>query len=125
MARVKCKADFSKLEKFVKNKTSKRNVLPILDKYGERGVKLLRDATPIKTGKTASSWYYSISENKDYYIVSFNNSNVSNGVNIAVILQYGHGTRNGGYVQGIDYMNPALKTAFEELKNELIKEVKR
>ena len=126
MIRVKTKGDFKNTELYLKKHTDNRNIMPILEKYGARGVELLRQATPVDSSKTATSWNYEIeSEGNGEYHIQFTNSNVNDGVNIAIILQYGHGTRNGGYVKGVDYINPALKKAFEEMRDELIKEVKR
>lgn len=95
----------------------------ILKKYGEMGVAALKDATPVKTGKTASSWFYEIVKDDSGYQIKWNNSNINDGVNIAVILQLGHGLKNGGYVEGIDYINPALKDVFDGFLYELVKEV--
>lgn len=91
----------------------------IMEKYGSRGVKELREGTPKDTGETANMWRYKI----EPWGLSFFNDNVENGVSIAVLLQYGHGTRNGGYVQGINYINPALKPIFDDIARELRKEV--
>lgn len=95
----------------------------ILDKYGKEGVSALKSATPIRTGGTANSWYYEIARENGRVSLEFKNSNVVNHVNIAIILQYGHGTRNGGYVQGIDYINPALRPVFNKLASDAWKEV--
>lgn len=126
MIRVKTKGDFKNTELFLKKHADNRNIMPILEKYGARGVDLLRQATPVDSSKTSASWDYEIeSKGNGEYHIQFINNNVNDGVNIAIILQYGHGTRNGGYVKGRDYINPALKKAFEEMRDELIKEVKR
>ncbi len=125
MISVKHKGDFGRTETFLKKCSSQKNVMSLLEKYGKRGVELLSAATPVKTGKTASSWQYEIDNDGKEYHVYFTNSNVINGVNIAIILQYGHGTRNGAYIRGIDYINPAMREAFDELKNDLFKEVRR
>lgn len=106
------------------NKVSKMNTEKILKKYGEIGVQELQKATPKDTGYTASCWGYKIVKNKDGYSIVWTNSNVVNGIPIAVIIQYGHATRNGGYVQGVDYINPALKPIFEKLSNDVWKEVR-
>lgn len=95
----------------------------ILNKYGKKGVDALSAATPVDTGKTAASWYYEIIQNEDESTIVWKNSNVNKYVNIALILQYGHATRNGGYVTGIDYINPALRPIFEELAEAAWKEV--
>jgi len=125
MISVKTKSDFSKMENYLKRINDKRRIMSMLNKYGERGVDLLSSATPVDSSETANSWSYEINENRGRYSVQFDNSNVNDGVNIAIILQYGHGTKNGGFVQGRDYINPALKTAFDELMSELTREVGR
>ena len=99
--------------------------LSILNRYGEEGVQALANATPKDTGLTASSWQYRIVHGKDSVSITFDNTNIQNGVPIAIILQYGHATRNGGYVQGIDYINPAVRPIFERLAEESWEEVKR
>lgn len=100
-----------------------RNIWPILEKYGQKGVEALAEATPKATGKTAASWSYEIKMEKTGAVLSWKNANIVDGVPIAVILQYGHGTRNGGYVQGVDYINPAMKPVFDAIRDELWKEV--
>lgn len=116
------RGDFSNLEKFLKN--AKQSVQSVdLNKYGQEGVAALMSATPVDTGKTASSWTYEIREEQGETILSFNNSNIQNGVPIAVILQYGHGTKNGGWVQGRDYINPAIQPIFDEIANKAWREV--
>ena len=122
MIRVRHKGDFGKTIKFL-TKMKKQDKFYLLDKYGKRGVELLASSTPVDTGKTASSWRYEIHQSDDRYTVEFFNDNVQNGINIAIILQYGHGTRNGGYVRGSDYINPAIQTAFDEMADALWKEV--
>lgn len=94
-----------------------------LDKYGRIGVKALKDATPKDTGKTADSWDYTIERTDNSVRIYWENSNVVDGYNIAVILQYGHGTRNGGYVVGRDYINPAIQPVFDEIANSAWKEI--
>lgn len=95
----------------------------ILDKYGQMGVDALASATPIDSGKTAASWTYEISYAGDGASISFINTNTNKNVNIAIILQYGHGTRNGGYVQGRDYINPAIQPIFDKITEDLWNEV--
>lgn len=119
---IESKGDFSKTKSFLK-KSSKVNVDSILHKYGQIGVSALSTATPKDTGKTASSWYYTIEKNDGRYSIVWSNSNVVNGVPIAIILQYGHGTKNGGYVSGKDYINPATKKVFEKIADEVWREV--
>lgn len=94
-----------------------------LDKYGQMGVKALRDATPRDTGKTANSWDYIIERNKDSVTITWTNSNENRSVPIALLIQYGHATRNGGWISGIDYINPALKPIFEQIATSAWKEV--
>ncbi len=94
-----------------------------LEKCGQKGVDALRQATPKRTGFTSESWSYEIHTYPGKIEIVWKNSNIVNNVPIAVILQYGHGTRNGGYVQGIDYINPAMKPIFEEIENDIWKEI--
>lgn len=102
---------------------AKKFRLTDLEKYGEEGVRALSAATPVDSGKTAGSWYYEIIQNDDGITIQWLNSNVVNYVNIAVILQYGHATKNGGFVQGIDYINPAMKEIFDKIADNAWKEV--
>lgn len=95
----------------------------ILDKYGKMGVEALRSATPVDTGETASSWYYEIQNDGSTATIEFHNSHINKGVPIAIILQYGHGTGTGGWVEGRDYINPAIQPIFDEMANEAWKEV--
>lgn len=118
----KQRGDFKKTENFLK-KSLGRDYRRILDRYGAEGVSALSAATPIETGETASSWSYEIIQNEGSISIVWNNSHVNKGVNIAVILQYGHGTRTGGWVEGIDYINPALRPIFDDLVNAAWKEV--
>lgn len=116
------KGDFSKLTRFLERvKGAVR--LSDLDKYGRQGVAALSSATPIDSGLTAESWYYEIENKKGSATITFYNSNIQNGVPIAIVLQYGHGTRNGGWVQGRDYINPAIQPIFDEIANEAWGEV--
>lgn len=116
------KGDFSKLDEFLKN-AKKKDRLKILNKYGREGVAALASATPVESGLTATSWHYKIINENGSSTIAFYNSNIQNGVPIAVILQYGHGTRNGGWVQGRDYINPAIQPIFDNLANEAWREV--
>lgn len=125
MIKITTKGDFKNTEAYLNKLKDTNRITSILNKYGERGVELLRIATPVDSGQTASSWGYEIDSNGDEHSIQFTNSNVNRGVNIAIILQYGHGTRNGGYVQGRDYINPAIRQAFDEMRDELIREVRR
>lgn len=116
------KGDFSKTKRYLERVKSAAR-LSILDKYGRKGVAALASATPTETGKTASSWFYEISHNKGSATITFSNSNINKGVPIAIILQYGHGTGTGGWVEGRDYINPAIQPIFDEIANEAWKEV--
>lgn len=122
MIEIKHYGDFKNTLSFF-NSVFKNNPENILKKYGEIGVKSLKEATPKDTGYTASCWGYEITKNKDGYSIIWTNSNIVDGVPIAIIIQYGHATRNGGYVSGIDYINPALKPVFEKIANEVWREV--
>lgn len=102
---------------------SQNNLLNILRKYGDMGVKALAAATPVDTGLTAASWYYEIVTRPGYYSLRWHNRNVQDGRPIAILLEYGHGTRNGGYVQGYDYIMPAIRPIFEQIEVEAWKEV--
>lgn len=116
------KGDFSKTTKFLERVKEAIN-LGLLDKYGREGVNALKSATPVDTGLTASSWYYELENKNGVARLTFNNSNIQNGVQIAIILQYGHGTNNGGWVQGRDYINPALQPLFDEITDRAWREV--
>ena len=116
------KGDFSKLTKYFE-RLKEIVKLGDLDKYGREGVAALSSATPKDTGLTADSWYYEIENKNGSAKITFNNSNIQNGVPIAIILQYGHGTRNGGFVEGIDYINPAIRPIFEKIANDAWREV--
>lgn len=124
MITFKHTGDFSKTTKFLKS-TKNVNITNILNEYGKAGVAALASATPIESGLTANSWYYEVEIKKGSYVIHFNNSNNQNGVPIAVILQYGHGTRNGGWVQGRDYINPAVQPIFDNITNKAWREVTR
>ena len=124
MIKFRQKGDFSKLTHYLE-KVKEIVKLGYLDKYGREGVAALASATPVDTGLTASSWRYEIQHGNDSVSIAFYNDNIQNGVPIAIILQYGHGTRNGGYVQGRDYINPAIKPIFDKITEDAWKEVTR
>ena len=116
------KGDFSKTTKFLTK--LKQNVdISTFEKYGKKGVAALASATPVDSGLTSNSWYYKIEKTNGSISLLFCNSNIQNGVPIAVILQYGHGTRNGGWVQGRDYINPAIQPIFDQIVKEAWGEV--
>lgn len=116
------KGDFSKLTRFLE-KAKETVGRGDLDRYGREGVAALASATPIDSGLTASSWYYEIENRNGSVTISFHNSNIQNGVPIAIILQYGHGTGTGGWVAGRDYINPAIRPIFDQIANDAWKEV--
>ena len=97
----------------------------LLDKYGRDGVAALSSATPVDSGNTANSWYYEIENKKGQVRINFLNSNINQGVPIAIILQYGHGTGTGGWVQGRDYINPEIQPVFDRILQDIWKEVTR
>lgn len=116
------KGDFSKTFSFLKNVKNK-NINPILSKYGQMGVDALSKATPVDSGETANSWNYKIENRNGQSTISWYNTNMVNGCSIAIILQYGHGTGTGGYVEGRDYINPAMKGVFDKIADQAWKEV--
>ncbi len=122
MITLTSKGDFKKTLNFLE-KLDHMQVRSILNKYGEKGVVLLREATPKRSGRTASMWHYEISESDGHYEIVWLNENINKGVNIALIIQYGHGTRNGGYVRATDYINPVLEEVFREMADEIWREV--
>lgn len=122
--RLKSKGDWSKTESWLKRIQTLKNARTILEKYGREGVAALAAATPVDSGETASSWDYEIVQNGDSTALIFTNSNTTyQGTPIAILLQYGHGNGNGGYVQGRDYINPAVQPIFDEIANKAWKEV--
>ena len=122
MITVESKGNFDNTEKLLKRIKS-RDYLKVLDKFGQQGVTALSGATPTRSGKTASSWDYEVLVSGGGVTLQWTNSNINNGVSIAIILQYGHGTRNGGYVVGRDYINPAMRPLFDKMADEVWKAV--
>lgn len=122
MIRFRQKGDFSNLSRFLERA---KNAVKIgdLDRYGKEGVAALASATPQDSGLTASSWYYEIKHENGSVTISFHNSHINKGVPIAIILQYGHGTNNGGWVEGRDYINPAVQPLFDKIADNAWKEV--
>lgn len=116
------KGNFSKLNSYLE-RLKEVVKLGDLNKYGRQGVQALSSATPIESGETANSWYYEINRTKESVSISFHNSNINNGVAIAIILQYGHGTGTGGWVEGRDYINPAIQPIFDKIAEDAWKEV--
>ena len=124
MITFKQHGDFRNLTNFLE-RAKEPFTLSILDDYGQEGVAALASATPIDSGNTANSWYYKIYRDNSSVSITFYNSNIQNGVPIAIILQYGHGTNHGGWVEGRDYINPAIQPVFDKIANEAWKEVTR
>lgn len=122
MIRIVQRGDFKKTERFFR-KALRKDYLTILEKYAAEGVAALSSSTPVRTGKTASSWGYEIKRTRNGATIYWTNSNIVNGVPIAVILQFGHGTNGGGYVQGLDYINPAMRPIFDKIAEQAWKEV--
>lgn len=122
MIRFRQKGDFSKLTRFLERAREGLHIGD-LDKYGREGVAALSSATPVDSGLTASSWYYEITNTKGTARITFYNSNLQNGVPIAIILQYGHGTGTGGWVEGRDYINPAIQPLFDKIAESAWREV--
>ena len=118
------KGDFSKRTNYFE-KVKEAARLSILDKYGREGVAALASATPVESGKTADSWYYEVKRQNGSATISFYNSNVNEGVPIAIILQYGHGTGTGGWVEGRDYINPAIQPIFDQIVDDAWREVNK
>lgn len=124
MIRFQQKGDFSKLNSYLE-RVKQAVKLSELDRFGREGVNALASATPVNSGFTASSWKYNIERNSNGAAIQFYNTNINKGVNIAIILQYGHATKNGGWVEGRDYINPAIRPVFDKLAEEAWKEVTR
>lgn len=124
MIKVTQKGNFEKITSYLM-RIKDKEFIKQLDVYGRRGVEALRNATPVDTGLTASSWYYEITQHGDRVTLAFHNSNVNKYVNVAIILQYGHGTGTGGWVEGRDYINPAIQPIFDQLAQEAWKEATR
>jgi Bacteriophage HK97-gp10, putative tail-component len=118
MISIKSSGSFKNLELFLGNLSSNA-AFAALESYGQRGVDALARATPVDSGLTAQSWTYKIIRKKGQYTIVWNNTNVQNGVNVAILLQYGHGTGTGGWVEGRDYINPAIQPVFDQIANEV------
>lgn len=122
MIKFKQKGDFKKVNSYFERLEEAIHV-GCLDRFGKAGVDALSKATPVDSGLTASSWDYEVEHSKNSVRLSFYNTNIQNGVPIAVVLQYGHGTKNGGWVEGSDYINPAIRPIFNRIANESWKEI--
>src|SRR4051812_4015496 len=122
MIRVTTKGSFDNVEKFL-NRMKRNEQFSALDRFGPVGVAALASATPKESSLTANSWTYEIIQKRGYYAIMWKNTHVEDGVSIAVILQYGHGTRTGGYVEGRDYINPAIQPVFDQIVTDMWKVV--
>ena len=122
MIKFRQKGDYSKFTRYLE-RIKEVVKLGDLDKYGRAGVAALASATPVESGVTAASWRYEINHNQDSVSISFYNDNINKGVPIAIILQYGHGTGTGGWVEGKDYINPAIQPIFDKITESAWKEV--
>lgn len=121
MLKVTSKISFANIERLLKRK--KKDPTPILEYYAKAGVDALRAATPIDTGLLASSWYYEIYKEGNVWTISWNNSDIEYGVPVAILIQIGHATKNGAWVQGVDYINPALRDVFKKFSINIGKEL--
>ena len=124
MIRLTSKGDYAKATAYL-TKLKAAAQIKVAEKCGERGVAALQSATPVESGTTAASWYYTVKRGGGRVVIDFNNSNQNKGVHIAVILQYGHGTGTGGWVEGRDYINPAIQPVFDQIVEEAWAEVTR
>ena len=122
MIKFRQKGDYSKFTRYLE-RIKEVVKLGNLDKYGRAGVAALASATPVESGVTAASWRYEINHNQNSVSISFYNDNINKGVPIAIILQYGHGTGTGGWVEGKDYINPAIQPIFDKITEDAWKEV--
>lgn len=113
---------FNKTTAFL-NRLKQNHILTILNRYGSRGVTALSAATPVHSGLAARSWYYTVGQQDGRYWIDFHNSDIEGGAPVVILIQYGHGTRNGGYVVGKDFINPAIAPIFEQIKSDVWKEV--
>ena len=116
------RGSFDHTEQYLRH-LSQDNLFATLSKYGSLGVSALSNATPVRSGLTANSWYYEIVQRKGYYSIRWHNRNIHEGKPIAILIQYGHGTGTGGYVQGRDYIMPAIRHIFDQMAADAWKEV--
>lgn len=124
MFKVTHSGSFKNTEKFLKT-VSKRRQYGWLDSYGIRGVDALSNATPKDTRETSKRWRYEVRETRGEITISWFNDNVDDRIPIVILIQYGHATRNGGYVQGRDFINPAMQPLFDQMTDEIWKRVTR
>jgi hypothetical protein len=122
MISINHSGNFNKTEKFFKSGLTS-DYVRVLEKYAREGVIALASATPVKSGITANSWGYEINTHKGGATITWTNSNVKDGVPVVILLQYGHATRDGGYINGLDFINPAMRPIFEKIANDISREV--
>lgn len=122
LIKVRHKGSFNNIERFF-NRVLKRDYLNILSDYAAQGVEALREYTPVNTGLLADSWGFEIESGNGITTIWFTNDDIENGQNVAILLIYGHGTRNGGYVEGVDFVSPALQPIFQDLADTMWREV--
>lgn len=122
MISVTVKGDFKKTSDFLKGIKEQRQY-KVLERYAQQGVEALEEATPKRTGLTSKSWGYEIKQTNQKITITWTNTNFNDGVPIALVIQYGHGLPNGGYVKGVDYINPAMRPIFDKMAEEVWKEV--
>ena len=121
---ISASGSFANTMRFLNRVSGGRYLTDILNKYGQAGVTALSNATPVESGKTASSWGYRIEQGRNQSKIIWTNSSMTeNGMPIVILLQYGHGTRNGGYVKGRDFINKAIRPIFDEIAESAWKEV--
>lgn len=123
MITVEGKGDYSKTIKFLQSRQNGSH-FDDLEKYGSIGVRALAAATPVDTHETASSWYFKVSRGKKFASISWHNDNIVDGIPVVVLIQYGHATKDGGYVQGRDFINPAIQPVFDKIADEVWKKVR-
>lgn len=124
MLTVTSKGSFKQTEAFLE-RMKKEDIFAVLDSYGRKGVDLLASATPTESGLTAASWYYEVVHKLGRHAIIFHNSHVVSGEPIAILIQYGHATGTGGYVEGRDFINPVIRDLFNEIANDVWKAVNR
>lgn len=123
MITINSSGSFKNVKKFLK-RMQEEDFVALLHKYGNIGVEALRNATPVYTGLTANSWYYEVKKKRRRYYLIFRNSNIDTGVPVAILIQYGHQTGTGGWVEGTDYINPAIKPLFDKIAEDIWRMVK-
>jgi len=123
MISVKHEGSFKNILKYLDFSRKDRKIEEVLSRYGREGIQALSMNTPVDSGETASMWDYEIHKSNGRYELVWTNDNINDGIPIAILLQYGHATRNGGYVQGIDYINPAMRPLFDKMAENIWREV--